>query len=56
MQENVQRINLHHLAMFNTEMTHLFLAFWCDLPSISQSHQYHNISQLSQTFWCDLPA
>lgn len=31
MQENVQRINLHHLAMFNTEMTHLFLAFWCDL-------------------------
>jgi len=60
MQENVQRINLHHLAMFNTEMTHLFLAFWCDLPSISPPPpnitNITNISQLSQTFCCDLPA
>jgi hypothetical protein len=29
-QENVQRINTHHLALFNTEQTHLWLAFWCD--------------------------
>jgi ABC-type multidrug transport system fused ATPase/permease subunit len=29
-QENVQRINVHHLALFNTEQTHLWLAFWCD--------------------------
>ncbi len=29
-QENVQRINRHHLALFNTEQTHLWLAFWCD--------------------------
>mmetsp|Transcript_12259 Transcript_12259/g.33459 ORF Transcript_12259/g.33459 Transcript_12259/m.33459 type:complete len:1462 (-) Transcript_12259:707-5092(-) len=30
-QENVNRINLHHLALFNTEQTHLWLSFWCDL-------------------------
>lgn len=30
-QENVQRINAHHLALFNTEQCHLWLAFWCDL-------------------------
>jgi ATP-binding cassette, subfamily C (CFTR/MRP), member 1 len=29
-QENVQRINHHHLALFNTEQCHLWLAFWCD--------------------------
>lgn len=23
-------MNLHHLALFNTEQTHLWLAFWCD--------------------------
>lgn len=27
-QENVQRINAHHLALFNTEQCHLWLAFW----------------------------
>jgi hypothetical protein len=49
MQENVQRINLHHLAMFNTEMTHLFLAFWCDLPSIYPPSPLHlPISPISQ--------
>lgn len=29
-QENIQRINKHHLALFNTEQCHLWLAFWCD--------------------------
>ncbi|KIY99894.1 ABC transporter, multidrug resistance associated protein [Monoraphidium neglectum] len=29
-QENVARLNRHHLALFNTEQTHLWLAFWCD--------------------------
>lgn len=29
-QENVNLINRHHLALFNTEQTHLWLAFWCD--------------------------
>ncbi|KAL6759443.1 ABC transporter [Haematococcus lacustris] len=29
-QENIQRINIHHLALFNTEQCHLWLAFWCD--------------------------
>ena len=29
-QENVHRINIHHLALFNTEQCHLWLAFWCD--------------------------
>ncbi|GBF99292.1 ABC transporter [Raphidocelis subcapitata] len=29
-QENVARLNRHHLALFNTEETHLWLAFWCD--------------------------
>ena len=29
-QENVARLNTHHLALFNTEQTHLWLAFWCD--------------------------
>ena len=29
-QENVDRINQHHLALFNTEQCHLWLAFWCD--------------------------
>jgi len=29
-QENVARINQHHLALFNTEQCHLWLAFWCD--------------------------
>lgn len=29
-QENIHRINLHHLALFNTEQCHLWLAFWCD--------------------------
>uniref|UniRef100_A0A7S0R450 Uncharacterized protein n=1 Tax=Chlamydomonas leiostraca TaxID=1034604 RepID=A0A7S0R450_9CHLO len=29
-QENVARINTHHLALFNTEQCHLWLAFWCD--------------------------
>lgn len=23
-------MNVHHLALFNTEQTHLWLAFWCD--------------------------
>jgi hypothetical protein len=27
-QENVARLNRHHLALFNTEQTHLWLAFW----------------------------
>uniref|UniRef100_A0A7S0VCE4 ABC transporter n=2 Tax=Polytomella parva TaxID=51329 RepID=A0A7S0VCE4_9CHLO len=30
-QENIRRINVHHLAMFNTEECHIWLAFWCDL-------------------------
>lgn len=30
LQENVARLNVHHLALFNTEQTHLWLAFWCD--------------------------
>lgn len=29
-QENVNLVNRHHLALFNTEQTHLWLAFWCD--------------------------
>eukprot|EP00798_Chlamydomonas_sp_ICE-L_P017393 gene17393-23693_t len=29
-QENVARINAHHLTLFNTEQCHLWLAFWCD--------------------------
>ncbi|GLI63446.1 hypothetical protein VaNZ11_006418 [Volvox africanus] len=29
-QENIRRINVHHLALFNTEQCHLWLAFWCD--------------------------
>lgn len=29
-QENVNLVNVHHLALFNTEQTHLWLAFWCD--------------------------
>ncbi|KAF6262121.1 P-loop containing nucleoside triphosphate hydrolase protein [Scenedesmus sp. NREL 46B-D3] len=29
-QENVNLLNVHHLALFNTEQTHLWLAFWCD--------------------------
>ncbi|KAF8071336.1 abcC3 [Scenedesmus sp. PABB004] len=28
--ENVNLLNVHHLALFNTEQTHLWLAFWCD--------------------------
>lgn len=24
------RLNRHHLALFNTEQAHLWLAFWCD--------------------------
>ncbi|GFR52364.1 hypothetical protein Agub_g14922 [Astrephomene gubernaculifera] len=31
LQENIRRINVHHLALFNTEQCHLWLAFWCDL-------------------------
>ncbi|KAG2483865.1 hypothetical protein HYH03_017317 [Edaphochlamys debaryana] len=31
LQENIRRINSHHLALFNTEQCHLWLAFWCDL-------------------------
>lgn len=27
----MHRINVHHLALFNTEQCHLWLAFWCDL-------------------------
>jgi hypothetical protein len=35
--------------MFNTEMTHLFLAFWCDLPSIYPPSPLHlPISPISQ--------
>eukprot|EP00879_Flechtneria_rotunda_P005406 GHRR01005697.1.p1 GENE.GHRR01005697.1~~GHRR01005697.1.p1 ORF type:complete len:938 (+),score=327.51 GHRR01005697.1:3324-6137(+) len=30
-QENVNLLNAHNLALFNTEQTHLWLAFWCDL-------------------------
>ncbi|KXZ48458.1 hypothetical protein GPECTOR_27g628 [Gonium pectorale] len=30
LQENIRRINVHHLALFNTEQCHLWLAFWCD--------------------------
>ena len=30
LQENVNLLNVHHLALFNTEQTHLWLAFWCD--------------------------
>jgi ABC-type multidrug transport system fused ATPase/permease subunit len=30
-QENVERINRHGLALFGTEQCHLWLAFWCDL-------------------------
>lgn len=29
-QEAVARLNRHHLALFNTEQAHLWLAFWCD--------------------------
>ncbi|KAG2422455.1 hypothetical protein HXX76_016025 [Chlamydomonas incerta] len=29
-QENIRRINENHLAVFNTEQCHLWLAFWCD--------------------------
>jgi hypothetical protein len=30
LQENVNLLNMHHLALFNMEQTHLWLAFWCD--------------------------
>ncbi len=30
LQENVNLLNRHHLALFNMEQTHLWLAFWCD--------------------------
>jgi hypothetical protein len=30
LQENVNLLNKHHLALFNMEQTHLWLAFWCD--------------------------
>lgn len=29
-QESVNLLNRHHLALFNMEQTHLWLAFWCD--------------------------
>ncbi|PNH05920.1 Canalicular multispecific organic anion transporter 1, partial [Tetrabaena socialis] len=28
--ENIRRINVNHLALFNTEQCHVWLAFWCD--------------------------